>query len=38
MNASDRFARFAAECDVMAESSLCPENETVWRQLAENMA
>jgi hypothetical protein len=35
MNASDRFMRFAVECDAMAEFSPSSENETVWRQLAE---
>ena len=35
MSTSDRFLRFAAECEVMAEFSPSPENEAVWRQLAE---
>jgi len=35
MNASDRFLRFAAECEAMAKITCSPENVTVWHQLAE---
>lgn len=35
MNASDRFLRFAAECEFMAKFTPSPENETVWHQMAE---
>ena len=35
MDASDRFLRFAAECEAMAKFSHSSENKTVWRQLAE---
>ena len=35
MNASDRFLRFAAECEVMAKFSRNPENRVVWSGLAE---
>jgi hypothetical protein len=34
MNASERFLKFAAECEFMAKFAP-PENETVWRQMAE---
>ena len=35
MNTSDRFLRFAAECEVMAKFSRPPENRTVWSGLAQ---
>jgi len=35
MNTSDRFLRFAAECEVMAKFSRTPENRAVWSGLAE---
>jgi hypothetical protein len=35
MNTSDRFLRFAAECEVMAKFSPTPENRAVWSGLAE---
>jgi hypothetical protein len=35
MNTSDRFLRFAAECEVMAKFSRTPGNRAVWSGLAE---
>ena len=35
MHTSDRFLKFAAECEAMAKFSHSPENKTVWRRLAE---
>ena len=35
MNTSDRFLRFAAECEVMAKFSRTAENRAVWNGLAE---
>ena len=35
MHASDRFLRFAAECEVMAKCTPSPENEIVWHRMAE---
>jgi hypothetical protein len=35
MNTSDRFLRFAAECEVMAKFSRTSENRAVWNGLAE---
>lgn len=35
MDASDRFLRFAAECELMAKASRDPKNKTVWRGIAE---
>ena len=35
MHTSDRFLRFAAECEVMAKFSLGPENRAVWSRLAQ---
>jgi hypothetical protein len=35
MNTSDRFLRFAAECEVMAKFSRSPENRAVWSGLAQ---
>jgi len=34
MNASDRFLRFAAECEFMAKFTPSPENEIAWRKMA----
>jgi len=35
MNTSDRFLRFAAECEVMAKFSRTPEDRAVWSGLAQ---
>ena len=35
MDASDRFLRFAAECEVMAKSTSSPADKVVWRRIAE---
>jgi hypothetical protein len=35
MDASERFLRFAAECELMAKASRDPKNKTVWRSIAE---
>jgi hypothetical protein len=35
MDASERFLRFAAECELMAKFSPSPKNKTVWRRMAE---
>ena len=35
MHTSDRFLRFAAECQVMAKLTRSAENKVVWRGLAE---
>jgi hypothetical protein len=35
MNASDRFLKFAAECEVMAKFTPSPENKVVWHRMAE---
>jgi hypothetical protein len=35
MITSDRFVRFAAECEAMAKFSRSPENRAVWSGLAE---
>jgi hypothetical protein len=35
MNASDRFLRFAAECELMAKFTPSPENEALWHRMAE---
>jgi hypothetical protein len=35
MDASDRFLRFAAECELMAKGSQDAKNKTVWRSIAE---
>ena len=35
MNTSDRFLRFAAECQVMTKFSPSSENRAVWRALAQ---
>jgi hypothetical protein len=34
MNLSEKFVRFAAECEHMAEFTHDPENKTVWTQMA----
>lgn len=35
MHATDRFLRFAAECEVMAKFTRSPENKAVWTGLAQ---
>lgn len=35
MITSDRFVRFAAECEVMAKFTSSPENRVVWNRIAE---
>jgi hypothetical protein len=35
MNTAQKFLRFAAQCDVMAQSSRDLENKTVWSEMAE---
>jgi hypothetical protein len=35
MEASERFLRFAAECELMAKATRNPKNKTVWRGIAE---
>ena len=35
MNTSERFLRFATECEFMAKFTRDPENKTLWRQMAE---
>ena len=35
MNTSDRFLRFAAECEVMAKFSRSRQSKTVWNGLAQ---
>jgi hypothetical protein len=35
MDTSDRFLRFAAECEVMAKFSPSLENKAVWSSLAQ---
>lgn len=35
MNTSERFMRFAAECEIMAKSSRSPQSRLTWRGLAE---
>ena len=35
MDASERFLRFAAECELMAKGSRDPKNKTVWHSIAE---
>lgn len=35
MNASDRFLRFAAECEVMAKFTRSPQSKAVWTGLAQ---
>ena len=35
MHTTDRFLRFAAECEVMAKFTRSPENKAVWNGLAQ---
>ncbi|HLH93659.1 MAG TPA: hypothetical protein VKW08_00935 [Xanthobacteraceae bacterium] len=35
LDPSERFLRFAAECEVMAKFTRSPENKTVWNRMAE---
>jgi hypothetical protein len=35
MDPSERFLRFAAECELMAKFTHSPENKTVWTRMAE---
>jgi len=35
MNPSEKFLRFAAECELMAKFTRSPENKTVWTRMAE---
>jgi hypothetical protein len=35
MNPSEKFVRFAAECELMAKFTRSPENRTVWTRMAE---
>jgi hypothetical protein len=35
MNPSEKFLRFAAECELMAKFTRNPENKTVWTRMAE---
>jgi len=35
MNTSEKFLRFAAECEFMAQFTHNPKNKTAWRDLAE---
>jgi hypothetical protein len=35
MNPSEKFLRFAAECELMAKFTHSPENRTVWTRMAE---
>jgi hypothetical protein len=35
MHTSDRFLKFAAECEIMAKFSPTSENRAVWRGLAQ---
>lgn len=35
MNPSEKFLRFAAECQHMARFSRSPENKTTWSSMAE---
>ncbi len=35
MDATDRFLRFAAECEIMAKSTRRPEDKAVWNGLAQ---
>jgi hypothetical protein len=34
MHTSDRFLRFAAECEVMAKFTRSPENRAIWNGMA----
>ena len=33
MNTSEKFLKFAAECEFMAQLTHNPNNKTVWRQM-----
>ena len=35
MDTSERFLRFAAECELMAKGTRDRENKTVWRSIAQ---
>jgi len=35
MNTSEKFLRFAAECEFMAQFTHNPKNKTVWSDMAE---
>ncbi len=35
MHTTDRFLKFAAECEVMAKFTRSPENKAVWNGLAQ---
>ena len=35
MDPSEKFVRFAAECELMAKFTRSPENRTVWTRMAE---
>jgi hypothetical protein len=35
MDPSEKFLRFAAECEAMAKFTRSPENRTVWTRMAE---
>jgi hypothetical protein len=35
MSATERFLKFAAECEVMAKFSPSPENKVTWHRMAE---
>ena len=35
MDASERFLKFAAECELMAKATRDRENKTVWRGMAQ---
>jgi hypothetical protein len=35
MDPSEKFLRFAAECELMAKFTRSPENKSVWTRLAE---
>jgi hypothetical protein len=35
MSPSEKFLRFAAECEHMAQFTRTPENKTVWTSMAE---
>ena len=35
LDPSEKFLRFAAECELMAKFTHSPENKTVWNRMAE---
>jgi hypothetical protein len=35
MDPSEKFLRFAAECELMAKFTRSPENKTTWTRMAE---